>query len=132
MCPLFLLFTLKRLLQLSFYSVIQYSQESASFYDMNNQREFILFKVSNTKARTECKFVTIEASERRYQSRCQASLLALYKFHFYFFEFSCWLGHVPGYRNVIRTLETSMNLIVQSNNSKIRAENVKSDFKIKM
>ena len=42
------------------------------------------------------------------------------------------LGHVLGYRNVIRTLETSMNLIVQSNNSKIRAENVKSDFKIKM
>ena len=38
--------------------------------------------------------------------------------------------HVLGYRNVIRTSETIMHLIVQSSSSKIRAESVKPDCKI--
>ena len=40
--------------------------ESGSFYEMKNQRKFILFKVSNTKAWTEREVVTIQASERCY------------------------------------------------------------------
>ena len=45
--------------------VIQYLQESASFYELKNQREFILFKVSNTKTRIDCKIVMKRLSEHQ-------------------------------------------------------------------
>ena len=65
--------------------IILWVEESAWIYFVQS---------SNTKTRTECKIVIIEASKRGYQSRCWA-LLVLNKFHFYFLdtviEFSCWI-----------------------------------------
>ena len=81
---------------------------------MKNQREFILSKASNAKAWTECKVAVIEAPERYYQSRCQALLLVLNKFTFVSWNSVVEFGERLGYMNVTTTLETSMNLIVQS------------------
>ena len=41
-------------------------------------------------------------------------------------------GLVLGYWNVIGILGTSMSIIVQSSNAKIRAESVKSDCKVRV
>ena len=68
----------------------RYSQASAPFCELKNQREFFLFKFSSTKTRTEWKVVITETSERCCQSSCQL-LLVLDKFHLYFLEFSCWI-----------------------------------------
>ena len=90
--------------------VIQYLQESASFYELKNQREFILFKVSNTKTRIDCKIVMKRLSEHQKE---------VIRAVFIYLSSVSWnsvveLGHILVYGNVIATSEISMNRIFQS------------------